>query len=68
MAVAGLLGVAAMWGGLTLGYAVPSLPPSSAIVALAVGIYGIAAGAGWWSARLRSRRDPGPRPVTDGPL
>ena len=30
-----------MWGGLALGYAVPGLPPSTAIVALAVGIYSV---------------------------
>jgi zinc/manganese transport system permease protein len=33
------LALAAMWGGLTLSYLVPDLPPSSMIVALAVGIY-----------------------------
>ncbi len=43
IALAGLLGVGAMWGGLTLGYAVPSLPPSTAIVTLAVGVYAVAA-------------------------
>jgi zinc/manganese transport system permease protein len=36
MALAGALAVAATWGGLALAYAVPSLPPSSAIVGLAV--------------------------------
>ncbi len=41
IALAGGLGVAAMWGGLALSYAVPGLPPSSAIVALAVGTYGV---------------------------
>ena len=39
VALAGLLAVAATWGGLALAYAVPSLPPSSAIVAIAIGIY-----------------------------
>jgi len=39
VALAGALAVAAMWGGLALAYAVPSLPPSTAIVAIAVGIY-----------------------------
>jgi zinc/manganese transport system permease protein len=38
IALAGALAVVAMWGGLTLAYAIPSLPPSSAVVALAVGI------------------------------
>lgn len=36
MALAAALAVAATWGGLALAYAVPSLPPSSAIVGLAV--------------------------------
>jgi zinc/manganese transport system permease protein len=40
IALAGLLGVGAMWGGLVASYEVPGLPPSSAIVALAVGVYG----------------------------
>ncbi|MFI5008916.1 MAG: metal ABC transporter permease [Solirubrobacterales bacterium] len=39
IALAALLGVAAMWGGLALSYALPGLPPSTAIVALAVGVY-----------------------------
>ncbi len=43
IALAGLLGVGAMWGGLALAYAIPSLPPSTAIVSLAVGIYVLAA-------------------------
>jgi zinc/manganese transport system permease protein len=58
IALAGLLGVGAMWGGLALGYAVPSLPPSTAIVTLAVGSYAAAATAGAW-ARRRARA-PGP--------
>jgi zinc/manganese transport system permease protein len=39
IALAGLLAVAAMWGGLALSYVLPSLPPSTAIVAVAVGTY-----------------------------
>jgi zinc/manganese transport system permease protein len=39
IALAGALAVVAMWGGLALAYAIPSLPPSTAIVALAVAIY-----------------------------
>lgn len=39
IALAGMLGVGAMWGGLALGYAMPQLPPSTAIVTLAVGVY-----------------------------
>jgi zinc/manganese transport system permease protein len=51
IALAGLLGVGSMWGGLALGYAVPSLPPSTAVVTLAVGCYAAAA-----SARALARR------------
>ncbi len=43
VALAGLLAVAATWGGLVLAYEIPSLPPSTAIVALAVGAYGVSA-------------------------
>ncbi|HEX3909201.1 MAG TPA: metal ABC transporter permease [Solirubrobacteraceae bacterium] len=43
VALAGALAVAAMWGGLGLAYAIPSLPPSTAVVVLAVGTYGAAA-------------------------
>jgi zinc/manganese transport system permease protein len=43
VALAGGLAVAAMWGGLALAYAIPSLPPSTAIVVLAVGTYGVVA-------------------------
>ncbi len=39
IALAGALAVAAMWGGLALAYAIPSLPPSTAIVTIAVTIY-----------------------------
>jgi zinc/manganese transport system permease protein len=43
IALAVAFALAAMWGGLALAYAVPSLPPSSAIVAMAVGIYAVSA-------------------------
>lgn len=39
LALSGLLAVAATWGGLALSYAVPSLPPSSAIIGLAGAAY-----------------------------
>ena len=39
VALAGLLAVAATWAGLALAYAIPSLPPSSAIVGIAVSIF-----------------------------
>jgi zinc/manganese transport system permease protein len=39
MALAGLFALVAMWGGLVLAYAVPSLPPSTAIVSIAAAVY-----------------------------
>lgn len=39
IALAGLLAVGATWAGLVLAYAVPWLPPSSAIVAMALAVY-----------------------------
>ncbi len=39
IALAGALAVASVWGGLALAYAVPTLPPSSAIVGIAASIY-----------------------------
>jgi len=39
IAIAGLLAVAATWAGLALAYAVPSLPPSSAIISIAVALF-----------------------------
>ena len=51
IALAGGLGVGAMWGGLALSYAVPRLPPSTAIVALAVGVYAVAALVDTWTGR-----------------
>jgi zinc/manganese transport system permease protein len=39
LALAGCLAVGAMWGGLALAYAIPSLPPSTAIVTIAVAVY-----------------------------
>lgn len=63
MALAGLLGVGSMWGGLALGYAVPSLPPSTAVVTLAVGCYAAAASARALARRRgRARGDALPRP------
>jgi zinc/manganese transport system permease protein len=42
MALSAAIALAAMWGGIALSYAVPSLPPSTAIIALAVGAYALA--------------------------
>ncbi len=43
LALSAGLALAAMWGGLTLSYAAPKLPPSFAIIALASAIYAAAA-------------------------
>ncbi len=43
IALAGAFAVLAMWAGLALAYAIPSLPPSTAIVTIAVGIYYLSA-------------------------
>ncbi len=53
LALSAGIAVAATWGGLALSYAIPSLPPSSAIVGLACGAYALAAAAAW-----RQRRAP----------
>jgi len=42
MALSAAIALVAMWGGIALSYALPSLPPSTAIVALAVGAYALA--------------------------
>ena len=42
IALAGTLSVLAMWGGLVAAYLIPSLPPSTAVVSIAVGIYFLA--------------------------
>ncbi len=52
IAVSGAIAVTAMWGGLALSYAVPTLPPSTAIIGLAAAAY---AAAGVWR-RVSPRR------------
>jgi zinc/manganese transport system permease protein len=42
MALSATIALAAVWGGIALSYAVPSLPPSTAIITLAVGAYALA--------------------------
>jgi zinc/manganese transport system permease protein len=46
IALSAALAIAATWGGLILSYLVPSLPPSSMIITLALAIYVAAAGLG----------------------
>jgi zinc/manganese transport system permease protein len=45
MVLSAAIALAAMWGGIALSYAVPSLPPSAAIIALAAGAYALASAA-----------------------
>jgi zinc/manganese transport system permease protein len=52
LALSALLSVGAIWIGLTLAYVFPALPPSSMIIAAAVGIYALALAATTrWEAR-----------------
>jgi len=43
LALSGLLAVACVWGGLSLSYVVATVPPSTAIISVATGIYVLAA-------------------------
>jgi zinc/manganese transport system permease protein len=51
LALSAAIAIGSMWGGLALAYAIPSLPPSSAIIGLAAGAYALATVA----ARTRPR-------------
>jgi zinc/manganese transport system permease protein len=53
LALAGLLGLAAMWVGIGLSYAFPTLPVSFSILAVATGEYALA---GLWSVTAGRRR------------
>jgi len=72
MALSALLALVAVWAGLTLAYAVPSLPPSSAIIGFAAAIYLLAhlpgrlgpLGSAGRGVRRRSRTRP-PHPMTE---
>jgi zinc/manganese transport system permease protein len=55
VALAAGLAVLCTWAGLALSYAIPSLPPSSAIIGLAGGIYGVTL---WATRRPRLRAAP----------
>ncbi|WP_078901431.1 metal ABC transporter permease [Actinacidiphila yeochonensis] len=66
LALAGALGVAELWTGLALGYAVPGLPPSFAITATATA--GYAAAYGVAAVRRRGGEGRGPRTAGSGGL
>ena len=59
LALAAALAVAAVWGGLAFAYAVPRVPPSTAIIVLASLVYLAAAGmdAGFRGERIRRARE-----------
>jgi len=42
MLLSAAIALAAVWGGVALAYAIPSLPPSTAVVALLVAAYALA--------------------------
>jgi zinc/manganese transport system permease protein len=62
------IAVVSVWGGLTLAYLAPRVPPSFGIVAVATGAYLVAFGVTWgrhhWPAG-RSSRAPAPTPAGD---
>jgi zinc/manganese transport system permease protein len=63
MVLAAAIALAAMWAGLLLSYALPSLPPSTAVVMLAVATY---AGALIARGRPRRRKPPARAPRAGG--
>jgi zinc/manganese transport system permease protein len=48
LALSALLALASVWAGLALAYAVPSVPPSPAIIGVAAGFYGLSLAFGGW--------------------
>ena len=57
IALSAVFAVASVWIGLTLSYVFPTLPPSSMIIAAAVGIFALAFASDrlWWSWTRRAR-------------
>jgi len=66
LALSAVLAVVSMWLGLVLSYAIPTLPPSTAVIAIAAAIYLLAF---LLTARLPSAlaARPGTRLTADGP-
>ncbi|MGN6276027.1 MAG: metal ABC transporter permease [Solirubrobacterales bacterium] len=52
LALSAALAVGSMWGGLALSYAIPSLPASFAVIALASGLFALVALRSWWRQSL----------------
>jgi zinc/manganese transport system permease protein len=69
MALSAAIALGAMWAGLALSYALPALPPSTAIIALAVAAYVLAAGTGRLMRRppRASEREPAGAQTAEGP-
>ncbi len=63
LGVSALLAVAATWIGLTLSYRVSSLPPSTAIITIAVAAYALAAAIEPVSTAIRTQRSQGSDPL-----
>jgi zinc/manganese transport system permease protein len=68
MALSAGIALAAMWGGIALSYAVPSLPPSTAIIALAAGAYALASLASTIALWLAGHREGDRRSVGEASL
>lgn len=69
MACSAGIALIAMWGGIGLSYAIPSLPPSTAIVGLAVGAYAlvsIASTIALWTPRRSHPQQPRPGQAQPG--
>jgi zinc/manganese transport system permease protein len=64
LALSSLFALASLWLGILLAYEIPSLPPSSAIVGVATGIYLLAFAATALRARRRAYWPRGARPST----
>jgi zinc/manganese transport system permease protein len=66
MALSAIVSVACTWGGLTLSYQVPSLPPSTAIVSLACACYAAAAASRALAVGRRQSADAGEAAMSHG--
>jgi len=55
LALSGTFAVGSMWGGLALAYAIPTLPPSSAVIGLARAIFGGATLVARWRHAIAAR-------------
>ena len=68
MTLSATIALGAMWGGIALSYAIPSLPPSTAIIALAVGAYVLASGVSTIALWIPGHREGDRQSVGEAPL